>query len=508
MTDTPVWELGNCKWAQDNEKHDMVLVEYDGNRVSNYTDAKLAALRLALPMRWHAGSGKTGCQCKQLPPEFSYCPFCGTVLNDPAPSGPAWSPPYGSADGTRVYDALTFSNSVLTEAGVSAIGGITEFALPRRGANFNFVVARLGTPERVLACIDKSGGVIDIYDAASAKWITLTRSGPSIDCSRQPDWSWSAAVFESKTDAALCWPTPEGPMWSEIDLAHGMTRTIVGTGRCIGGAAQLGGHFLIPAEIEGTLVFQRFDPAGQRWVQSPMAELNVGTADYLGVPIVDKLREKIYWVGADGFLTCTIRNGQLLPVWRAWDERGTCVGLPMYGPPHIDRNNRFWQLCLYTERESSYRFYELGGDIDDFHADITGEMLSTGRTAFDLLHNFWNDPWDETSGDRFPYIRIPLLQLGDNNEVATVVTMSVASDGLLISEMHDRTIGFVDREAKNLEFHLISRESVARPFLLGQHVLNTKRPWECKAFVYENGFYLYFPDKSKCYRWPMGSEAV
>jgi hypothetical protein len=508
MTDIPVWELGNCKWIQDNETRDMTLVACNGDSVVNYSDAQLGALRLALPMRRHTSNGKAACKCKYLPQEFSYCPFCGDALNGPGQSGPLWAPPYGAVDGTRVYAALDFADSVVTDSGAAAIGGVTEFPLPRHGANFNFVVARLGTPERVLACIDKSGGVIDIYDAISGAWVTLKRTGPNIDCSRQPDWSWSAAVSEGKTVAALCWPTPEGPLWSDINMMQGTTRTILGTGRCIGGAAQLGDQFLIPAEVDGTLVFQRFDPVRHLWLQIPMEELNVGTTDYLGVPIVDKLREKIYWVGADGFLTCTIRGAELLPSWRAWDERGTCVGLPMYGPPHIDRNNRFWQLCLYTERDSSYRYYELGGDVDDFHGDITGEMLSTGRTAFDLQHNYWNDPWDEASGDRFPRIRIPLLQLGDNNEVSTVVTMSIASDGLLISEMHDRATGFVDREAKNLEFHLISRESIARPFLLNQHVLSTKRPWECKAFIYQHGFYLYFPDKSKCYRWPMAHGAA
>lgn len=508
MADTPVWELGNNKWVQDNEKQAFVLVEYNGNMVADYSEAALAALRLSLPMRHHATPGAGGCRCERLPQDFSYCPFCGTTLEDSAASGPAWMPPYGPADGTRVYEALAFSNSAVTDKGVSAIGGVKEFTLPRRSANFNFFVAQLGTPERVLACIDKSGGIIDVYDPTSAQWITLARSGPSIDCSRQPDWSWSAVALEGTTDAALCWPTPEGPVWAAVDLARGATRTIVGTGRGLGGAARLGEQFLVPTDVAGKLVLQRFDRAGQRWLETPVPGVAVDAADYLGVPIVDRLREKIYWIGASGFLTCTLRDTHVLPVWRTWDDRGDCVGLPMYGPPHVDRNNRFWQLCLYTEREASYRYYELGGTVDDFHADVPGEMLSTGRTAFDLLHNFWNDPWDEPIGDRFPQIRIPLLQLGDNNDVATVVTLLVAHDNLLISEMHDRTVGFVNKEAKNLALQLVSRESAPRPFLFDQHVLATKRPWECKAFVYQDGFYLYFPDKSKCYRWPMNQDAV
>lgn len=508
MTDLARWELNDCSWHQNDQTRSFDLVAYRSQALETVSPAQRRTINLAVPMRAHtAPSAQVDCYCDHFPEEFKYCPFCGGELVNTSVTTDAWVHPYGPGDGSRITRAATFPVPPGTRPNDSAlIGDITEMVLPRQSANFAFVVAKLDTAERALACIDRSSGVIDIYLPKSGEWVSLSRKGPGIDCSRQPDWSWSAGLSENGTHGALFWPTPEGPVWSVIDMALATSTLTTYQGRCVGGAVQTNGYCLIPGESGGNLVLFRFDRDTTRWETLTPTTTVVAPNGYLGIPIVDANREKIYWVGESGYLTCSTRSPDLPLTWRAWDNRGTsCIGLPAYGPPHIDRQNRFWQLCVFTDREPTFRYYELGGSHDDFQGNISGEMFSTGRMTCDLERNYWNDPWDTPIGDRQELIRVPLIQFGDNNDTATMVAIVIDAGSLLISEIYDRTLGFVNREAKGIEFHLLSRENLPRRFDMGNQVVSTKRPWECKAFVFQRYFHIYIPDKSKCYRWPIAA---
>lgn len=485
------WIIGLGSWLQDDEAQRFDLISYQGKKLSKKSQQLLP---LTIGARIHTTiSNDKPCSNGVFPFEFEHCPFCGNKLQTlPEDKYWRWTPPYGAGNGLRIIEHPGFSyHQVIPKA--------VEFPLPRSSGFFTFVVERLGTRNATLLALDRSNGGVDVFDSHTRQWVSLEPCGVIEDTLQLPDWSWSLAC-DSKLGNGFCWPTTTGPYWVEIDWEELQYHITLGPGRCIGGAASLDKRIFVPTLDNDHFGVHVFDPQQRRWSVIPLEGQGPHIGENVSVPIVDTARSRIHWVGASGRFTLRQENNENKLNWRPWEtDAHPCHALPEYGPPYLDRvRNRYWQLC-FDDHDQAYRFYEIEGDEHtDKHDEMEGDMLSTGDASFSKEHDYWQAPWDSPSDERAEGIRLPLLQFRESDKQSAVVVARLFCEQL-ISELFERT-----QESHLIRFSLESRNDLPHALELSE-VLKAKRPWECKAFLFEDYLHIYVPDRLKCYRWPLNA---
>jgi hypothetical protein len=499
MSNDKAWQLGSSTWEQHDEKQQFFLSGHHGKTLA---PQPRPALDMVIGAKLHRSASGKACNAGFLPKEFAFCPYCGSPVSGPSTDEDnLWIAPYGGSDGTRVVAASGFSPSALGDK--ATIASTAELAMPRSAGLYAFVVARLNMDRRMLLAIDRSCGRLDLYDAREKKWIPLRRQGDPVgDCSRQPSWSWSVAVHEEPGCAGICWPSEQGAVWAEVDALNQVYTVTLGSGRSAGGAAAHGRQVLVPTEMGGQLGLSRYDIDQKKWEFLPLPHAFHVPGSWLGIPTIDVSRQKIYWITSHGCVSCDVSGDTPQVTWRAWENPPQSArALPEYGPPYIDRKNHFWQLCLHTGKEETYRYYEITGNGTERQDDISGAMFSTGQVSFDRKHTYWEEPWNSRRSEEQSNIRLPLLQFGDA-ENSTVVALSFHSELMVASEVFDHAAGYVNREAMAVQIVLESRNDQSRTLQLPT-VISTKRPWECNAFLFDNHLHVYIPEKLKCFRWQL-----
>jgi hypothetical protein len=283
----------------------------------------------------------------------------------------------------------------------------------------------------------------------------------------------------------------------DVDWADLTFRVTQGPGKCIGGAASLDGRIYVLTREGDSHVAQAFEVEKRQWSPIGLEGQGPHAGEYVGVPIVDAARNRIHWIGASGRFTLVCEKSRSALRWRPWEtDAHPCHALPHYGPPYLDRvRNRYWQLC-FDDHDQTYRFYEIEGEEStDKHDDMEGDLLTTGDASFSKKYDYWEAPWDAPGGEAAQSIRIPLLQLCGNDKRSAVVVTRLMSEHLISELFHER-----QNDAHLLTFSVESRNELPVPLKVNE-LLKSKRPWECKAFLFENCLHIYVPDRLKCYRW-------
>ena len=497
-------------WTQDYEKKKFFILNSSREVIRNQS-----GLDIIIGAKVHKTGGVESQCWGYFPPEFDHCPYCGETLSEAEILNESWIPPYGKGDGLRLVAGSIDINQLPIKVEADDRSKIfieqeeEAFHLPDRCGSYEFIVAKLGTKSAVLVAFCRNSGRIDYYCFAESRWYSF--SGPSIEESKLPHWSWSAGVVNGDSGFAI--PSEKGPVWIALDWENCSSKPVRGQGEAVGGAAVLNTSIFIPTIFEGDLIIQTFARKSSEWKQTGEAiSKNVFGRDvcksaddrpednYFSVPIVDTRKAFIYWVGVNGLLSFDTTN--IKTSWRPWEtDANPCRAVPELGPPYHDNHGNFWQIC-FDEFDNStgvqgYRYYKLGGNESDRY-DVLGPRFSSGISCFGRLHDLWGLPWD-MAGERekgHSEIRFPLVCINTEESKPTLVAkfrenIEIGLEQICQNDVSRTTELWI--EAKNKTPILLR---TAEP-------LTTSSPLELRVFVCNDKLYLYSPEKVCCYLWSL-----
>lgn len=495
MTETELkhWVIGRSEWAQHINPQRFELTRFDDADLK--PDGMVHKISGIVGARVHETNCDSFiCAKSHYPPEFEYCPFCGSKLSDTSDSE-GWVPPYGAGTGIRFFERTTLPLKTTAETA-------KVFPLPTEHGDFQFIVAKMGTHSPVLICFNRMSGKVSVFNPLKSEWLPFKEKKPWVFGENQlPEWSWSAGVIAENQLPGFAVPSALGPVWMEIDWHVGTVTPKVGSGECLGGVGVLGGKAYVPVENDRKISIHCFDPKSGHW--EPLYDVPVtvqDTKNFFSVPIIDEQRQSIFWIGTQGLLKCTRPDFAIhsAVLWRPWKaDTDTCRAIPELGPPFRDNLGKYWQIC-YDDRDEAYSYFNLTDNEGD-EQEVDGGRFSSGLVSFGKPFEYWAHPWekrDESRDDRSHQFRVPLLTL-DPKSQATVT----ACFGQNINDPIKKVL--TNKKKKFVTTLCIESRDGLLLCLSMDQALNCSRPWELRAFVYRNEWVVYLPEEGACWSWKL-----
>lgn len=491
-----------------------------------YTSSKIVPLYALVEVKKHPDS-ESLCQKGLFPPDFKFCPYCGSNLleiNDD--SYGQWIPPYGSGNGLKVYSGELISSITI---GSDESSG-SKFLLPPQDGLFAFCSIKLGAKQRLLVAVNRNLGCLWVYHPDDCEWRSLSGDlgGDSL-----PVWSWSLAVdsFES----GLCLPTDQGPVWLTVDWGSGSVQADRTSGQSVGGAVCVGKYVLAPVSCsngfavvyrkEGENGWSECAPASDAMEVLAHLRGDVSPGTCLGIPVVDEDRQIAYWPGRGGYVrvVCRDPSGVLSWEFRSYEsDDSPAKALVELGPPYRRNGSRpgFWQLC--EDRDHAVRdgivnkIIKLDGDEGvDTEIVECGQFLTTGRASFSWADDYWDDILKRNPRIKEQEeLRLPLLQFGEKG--LALIAKAIPWEGR--DEFGTFSDIFFNKAVKAMTYVRLVVEGAGIPERAlraegvsgaggdnGKSLFRVKIAQipELSAFVHGRSLYVYFPENNDCFRWPL-----
>ena len=409
------------------------------------------------------------------PLEFHNCPACrGGLVPVVDPSTPAWCPPYGNIDGTRMMGQYRWILNSPKER---------KFPLPLEGGRFAFIVPGR---EKYLIALDRIHGIVFYYSAIRRDWFPFGKIPPSGSI---PLWAWSAAP----SVGGIAVQTDVGPAWIPLPKFGDEQEPVLGgEGEGLlpgGGVAILGDVAVMPVRQNGRIALAWRNGRDQNpWALEPVGdeEALLPEGDFLGVA-ARKAGGDIVWPGKKGFLVLRSQGGRLRSSWQAFpDGQVGCRDYPLYR----DQNSELWQMCRIEDPSGRrYVFARMSTGVRDLKG-VGGVHISVGGMTFSGDKRY-EMPWDENRRmDFFPhkdYVVLPLISLENGLLYASIKNESFS--GRFFENEADYVATLYFRKADNQgEVILLD------PFTL-------KSPWDISAFLFEGALHVYLDSQRICYCW-------
>lgn len=517
-----MWHLNDASWEQNGLGDSFRLQTFHDRECEQQPAASLDQL---LGAKLHPSSSAP-CSGRYFPAEFKFCPGCGVPLpsNSPIEFSP-WVPPFGSSNGLKVLE-----NSI--QADVTTETGGEEFPLPLMNSLLSFASLRLGAQSRLLIALQRDVGQVWVHrPGGNPKWVPLAGR---IGDDAMPGWSWSMASNMSETGCAV--PSRDGPVWMTVDWGSNKLVLDRGVGESVGGAVRLKDYVLAPVMRGGKLAVLIRRDGESKWTdcaaQSDPQAIAVqltrapGQQAFFGTPVVDELRQVAYWPCRGGYVRVAYPD---LSTTGAWSFRGWSSSQPLttamveIGVPYRKAGARssYWQLCEIPPLTQSarddvhYKIFKFDGeDLVDCEDLESGQFLTTGRAAFSWLYDHWTDihQFNSNAGEQAD-LRYPILQFGEKGLVlmARLGQWEGREDpGMFTDVFRNRSLRatcfsrFVIQSAGFPEEALTAIGVDAKEGVQGsQFRITVAHLPEIVAFVHQASLFLYFPDDSNCYRWPL-----
>jgi hypothetical protein len=521
-----VWTFKDAHWEQDQTGAQFGLVTLFGKTVEKQP---AAPLELLVRARRHPEC-KT-CSGRYFPSQFQFCPACGKPLSEAAECDSIpWVPPFGPSNGLKVLSRGMEPDTTLQTSG-------EPFPLPPADGLLAFASLKLGAGNRLLIAMQRDIGQVWVYRPSdNPRWLALDgRVGEG----NLPGWAWTLASDSS--EAGFIAPTKEGPAWVTVDWT---TNTLVidrGDGESVGGAARIKDCILAPVMRSGKLMllFRRdgdinwsdcdalSDPAA---VLTQLARQPVQQALF-GTPVVDEVRQVVYWPGRGGYVRVAYPELNTNATWtfRQWNPLPPFATAQIeLGVPYRKAGARpgFWQLCEVlpinqsARGEVHYKIIKFDGDeLADCEDVESGQFLTTGRAAFSWLYDHWTNVHDfnPNEGEQAE-LRYPILQFGEKGLVlmAKLGQWEGREDpGFFTSVFRNRGLratGFARFviQGSGSPGEALTAEGVdAKDGSRGsQFRVSVAQLPDVAAFVHQSSLFIYFPDDSSCFRWPLKTIAT
>lgn len=529
-----MWQFKNESWEQDDDAQTFNLVSLHGNEIAT---EPVAPLTLLVGAKRHK-IANSACSKGIFPSEFDYCPYCGDslVAHKNRESSP-WIPPYGRGTGLKILpnelDSSTFAETADSAGNTvkprGLYGGLS-LPLPAINGRFSFCSILFGAEKRLLLALQRDTGKISVYQPDTQKWRDLDGMTGEDDL---PEWSWAIATDAAESGLAI--PGKNGPAWVTVDWVTGKLAIDRGEGCSIGGIAKLGNFIFAPVLRDNTFVLLLRAGNDGTWSECGACDQAVDFASQLygeanlsadlGMPVIDEIRNIVYWPCRNGYIRVIAANFASEHVWefRPWEtDEHPAKALIELGPPYRKTGARsgFWQLCEDFDPTSRggivYKIFKLDGDE---HADVEileyGQFVSTGQACFSWQHDCWKGVDEINSLAREQEeLRYPLLQFGDKGLtlLAKVQPWQGREDidfltdvlhgnkvlmpvliRLVIENMNTPEIALYVERMSNT--HDDKRGSLFRMGI-------TQIP-EISVFIYDAHLYVYFPEENKCLGWPL-----
>ena len=516
-----LWQLNDASWRQDEAGTQFSLETLHGRSCE---EAPAAPLDRLLGARLHPATS-TPCADRYFPPEFQFCPACGQALPAvPHDEFAPWIAPFGSANGLKVL-AQTIEPAATTKACGES------FPLPLMNSLMSFASLRLGAQGRLLIALQRDVGQVWVHRAdGQPKWLALKgRVGEDL----LPGWAWSMASDLSETGCAI--PSREGPVWMTVDWATNQLQMDRGVGASVGGAARLKDCVLAPVMRAGNLVMLMRRDGDANWsdCETPSDPAAIaaqltrapGQQAFFGTPVVDEVRLVAYWPCRGGYVRVGYPEPQAKGRWsfRPWSSSQPLATAKVeIGVPYRKTGARpgYWQLCEIPPLTQSsrddvqYKIFKFDGDeAVDCEEVESGQFVTTGRAAFSWLYDHWSDVHQVNSnvGEQTE-LRYPILQFGEKGLVlmAKLGQWEGREDPGLFTDVFRsrmRATGFARFVIQGSGFPgeaLTATGVDAKEGVQGsQFRIAVAHLPDIVAFIHQSQLFLYFPDDSNCYRWPL-----
>lgn len=516
-----LWQFKDVSWMQDDNAQTFKLAHLHGN---DCTAKPIAPLAMLIGAKRHK-MVYSDLICSQgiYPSEFNYCPYCGGELSVPEnrTSFP-WIPPYGSGSGLKILPCKLRPDIRWASKGQS-------FELPSRNGRFSFCSALLGAEKRLLLALQRDIGKLSIYQPDTQEWRDLDgKTGED----ELPEWSWSLATDSAETGLAI--PGKNGPAWVTIDWATGKLQIDRGEGRSIGGVVRLGRFLLAPVLRGETFVLLCRQDSDTAWFECkqafhelplfiPQQHLGTDQPAYFGMPVIDETRMAAYWPCRGGYIKIATAATASEHAWafRPWEtDEYPAKALIELGPPYLKTGARsgLWQLCEDfdpTRRDGLVnKIIKFDGDerIDSETLEY-GQFVSTGQASFTWHYDCWNDihQINSLAGEQ-KELRYPLLQFGIKGLtlLAKIQPWQGREDTGLFTEI------FNDKQVQPVFMRLAIQNANAPEKALHAEGVDGAHDYqgslfrttlqqvpELSVFIYDARLYIYFPEDSKCFGWPL-----
>lgn len=494
-TDRKTWVVGQSEWAQYINQERFELIRSKGKDLK--PDGMVHQVSdLILGARVH----KSNCNSfpgtnSHYPPEFVYCPFCGSELIAPSDSED-WVPPYGSGKGIKFFKRAALSLQRTPETAKA-------FPLPI-GGDFQFIVAKMGTLWPVLICFNRMSGKVSVFNPLKNEWLPFKEKDTWVFGKNElPEWSWSAGLIAKNQLPGFAVPSANGPVWLEIDWDAGTVTHKVGSGECVGGVGVLGGKAYVPVVEDRKIFIHCYDPKNGRWEllsDESKIESEQDMKNFFSVPLIDEELKIIFWIGINGLLKCThpdsIDHTEIS--YHPWKtDANSLQAVPELGPPFRDNSGNYWQIC-YDDLEETYCYFNLADSTDNAH-EVDGGRFSSGLVSFCKHFEYWAHPWekrDESRDYKKNKFRVPLLTI-DSKSLATVTVCFSQNLGDPIKKI------LTNKEKKFDTQLIIEFPDRAAEALSMSQPLHCSRPWELRPFVYRDELIVYLPETGACCSWKL-----
>jgi hypothetical protein len=517
-----LWQFKNTSWEQDDNLQSFRLSSMSGKETSV---EPIVPLVLLIEAKKHRVVSEELCAKSFFPNEFEYCPFCGKSLVSRDEQSPLlWLPPYGNGSGFKIL-----ANELVTSALVSQSG--QSFHIPSINGRYSFAVLRFGAKQRLLIAIQRDTGKLSVHQSTvSNGWIDFVGA---VGEDNLPEWSWAAATDSMESGLAL--PSVDGPVWVTGNFLSRKLNIQRGEGSSVGGIVKIGNFIFAPVRRGQNFFLLARKDGDERWSTcaslqdsaEPIKQL-CRTDDqlpYMGIPVVDDVRTIVYWPCRGGYVKVKLNELEEADAqqweFKPWEtDEFPATALIELGPPYRKMGARagFWQLCVdkdLTKRDQVVnKIIKFDGD-ERLDSEISeyGEFVSTGRSSFSWLYDFWSDvhQLNSNQGEKVE-LRFPLLQFA-NSGVSLIAKVrpwqgredvGLFTDVLSSREKASVYVRFVIEGLTSPEQALYAdgveggSNASGSLFKISLAHLN-----ELSVFVFERSLHIYFPEQSKCYRWPI-----
>ncbi|ACF11352.1 hypothetical protein Cpar_0942 [Chlorobaculum parvum NCIB 8327] len=525
-----LWRFKETIWVQDELKKRFTIQSIFGK---NCDPVQVAPIELLVGAKLHPDNG-LDCARQKYPPEFQYCPFCQAKLIslEEEPCN-LWLPPYGDGTGLKIMQGPDVSHHphTIKDVCISKDHQAKLFPLPGRDGIFAFCSLKLGAKQRMLLALQRDLGLLWVYrNHEEKRW---SRIPASVGKDSLPGWSWSMAT--DKAESGLCLPTDDGPLWVTFDWPSNSIQVSRNVGRSIGGPIRIAEYIFAPVEKDGCFAMAYKKEGESEWLDCPSVSDRVEVmtqltqrADqqaYLGIPYLHAAKKTAYWSCRGGYVSVIVDEFSSSVQWkfRAWEtDEYPATALIELGPPYRTNGLKggFWQLCKDKDKEvrdgEIYKIIKIDGDeVVDSQKIEFGEFVTTGRSSFSWVDDYWNDINGLNTNTRpQEELRYPLLQFGENGMVLLAkVDQWAGRDALgAFSEHFYKTdlpvstrVRLVLEGAGVPERPLFAEElsgSVKTEKGSSFRISLAHLP-EIRAFIYNKMLYVHFPENNHCFSWPI-----
>ena len=455
-------------------------------RVGRFIEAVVGEKRIQLeppnPDLDQLGLRTGPCKCGgPWPHAFSFCPECGTPLNEPAPMPleAQWCAPFGEASGLP-----TLSLPMELKANPTA----EELPLPPE-TSLSFMIA--GRPSRLIAYDHRQGHLyrwIDGPDDAlsGGSWTDILKLEPG----QLARWSWSAASFPY----GIAMPIRSGAVWIDLRPTH-PCRAIASdalTQAPLGGAACLARIAALPVRREGRLAIAYWIEGSEAWHHCEVADAPDVADQTFAVPVVT--RDEAYWVAPGGQIHLSVSAESVSAHWVVWaDGFAPNLGIrPVQSP-----DGSLYQIGLTPEGKSLHQMLRPSYALPN-RLETRGLSLSSGRAVF-LNGRRYRMPGEREAQaeyildeDQGEFV-FPLLAFDDRRYL-----LAICPQRTKLQEFVNVETPATDKRRCMLVFSSGTRQRT----ILGKSVL-ARAPWEIVTFIHRNCLHVYSTGDNVGWRWKL-----